>query len=431
MRMRVRIRATQIVLGLVCVMYFITYVDRVNIATAASDIQQQLGLTNVELGMAFSAFGYPYLLFQIIGGRVGDRFGARRTLFWCGALWAVATVLTGFVSGLFTLFLARLLLGFGEGATFPCATRAMQDWTPPGRRGVAQGLTHACSRLGNAATPPLIALLIAAVTWRGAFVVLGLASLIWVTAWAFLFRDDPRSHPAITVEELSKLPPPRAAAGRKPVPWGPLLSRMWPATLTYFCYGWCLWLYLNWLPLFFKNSYHMDIKSSAVFASGVFFAGVIGDSLGGVMSDAILVRTGRLRLARLSVVVTGFVGAFLSLLPILFYRDLTVAALCLSGGFFFSELVIGPIWSVPMDIAPAHAGTAAGLLNSGSALAAIVSPVFAGYLIDATGNWYLPFMLTIVVLAVGAGAAFLMHPERPLEIAEEDVRAPHTVPAAG
>jgi sugar phosphate permease len=214
MRMRVRIRATQIVLGLVCVMYFITYVDRVNIATAASDIQQQLGLTNVELGMAFSAFGYPYLLFQIIGGRVGDRFGARRTLFWCGALWAVATVLTGFVSGLFTLFLARLLLGFGEGATFPCATRAMQDWTPPGRRGVAQGLTHACSRLGNAATPPLIALLIAAVTWRGAFVVLGLASLIWVTAWAFLFRDDPRSHPAITVEELSKLPPPRAAAGR-------------------------------------------------------------------------------------------------------------------------------------------------------------------------------------------------------------------------
>ncbi len=111
----------------------------------------------------------------------------------------------------------------------------------------------------------------------------------------------------------------------------------------------------------------------------------------------------------------GFVGAFLSLLPILFYRDLTVAALCLSGGFFFAEIVIGPIWSVPMDIAPQYSGTAAGLMNSGSALAAIVSPLLAGYLIDVTGNWYLPFLLTMVVLAIGAASAFLMHPEQPFE----------------
>ncbi len=189
--------------------------------------------------------------------------------------------------------------------------------------------------------------------------------------------------------------------------------------MTYFCYGWCLWLYLNWLPLFFKNSYNMDIKKSAIFASGVFFAGVIGDSLGGIISDGILARTGNVRVARLSVCVAGFVGAFLSLLPILFYRDLTVAALCLSGGFFFSELVIGPIWSVPMDIAPQYSGTAAGLMNSGSALAAIVSPLLAGYLIDVTGNWYLPFLLTMVLLAIGAASAFLMHPEQPFEESPE------------
>src|ERR1700738_459044 len=121
--MRLRFKATHVVLAMLCIMYFITYVDRVNIGTAASDIQKELGLSNTQLGLAFSAFAYPYLLFQVIGGWVGDRFRARRTLFWCGAVWAVATILTGFVHGLFTLFLARVLLGFGEGATFPTATR--------------------------------------------------------------------------------------------------------------------------------------------------------------------------------------------------------------------------------------------------------------------------------------------------------------------
>ena len=81
-------------------------------------------------------------------------------------------------------------------------------------------------------------------------------------------------------------------------------------------------------------------------------------------------------------------------------HDITIVALCLSGGFFFVELMIGPIWSVPMDIAPKYSGTAAGLMNTGSALAAIVSPLVAGYVIDVTGNWYLPFLMSI-----GAAAA--------------------------
>ena len=165
--MRRYFKSRHVVLGLLCIMYFITYIDRVNIGTAASDIQKELGLTNTQLGLVFSAFAYPYLIFQVFGGWVGDRFGPRRTLFLCGVIWASATILTGFVHGLVTLFLARLLLGFGEGATFPTATRAMQSWTPADKRGFAQGLTHAFARLGNAATPPLVAALMLWLTWRG------------------------------------------------------------------------------------------------------------------------------------------------------------------------------------------------------------------------------------------------------------------------
>src|SRR6476661_8928413 len=174
------VRPTSVVLGLLCVMYLITYVDRVNIATAAGEIRRELSLSNTQLGIIFSAFAYPYLLFQVFGGWVGDRFGPRLTLFVCGLIWATATILTGVAASLTTLFLIRVLLGVGEGATFPVATRAMQSWTPPGQRGFAQGITHAFARFGNAVTPPIVAWLIALVTWRGSFVTLGCVSLFWV-----------------------------------------------------------------------------------------------------------------------------------------------------------------------------------------------------------------------------------------------------------
>ena len=199
------------------------------------------------------------------------------------------------------------------------------------------------------------------------------------------------------------------------VPWGKLIGRIWPVTLTYFCYGWGLWLYLNWIPLFFKNNYHLDIKHSALFASGIFFGGVIGDALGGIISDALLRATGKVRFARLSVIVIGFLGALASLAPIFFFHSINAVALSLTGALFFGELIIGPIWSVPMDIAPKFSGTAAGLMNCGSAFAAIVSPLIAGYVIDVTHDWYMPFLMTIAVLLVGAACAFMMHPERPFE----------------
>src|SRR5271165_6440596 len=122
-----RLGAPGVVLFLLCLMYFITYVDRVNIATAAPLIKDEFNLNNTQLGLIFSVFAYPYAVFQVIGGSVGDKFGARRALFICGLIWASATILTGLVTGLATLIAARVMLGFGEGATFPVATRAMQN----------------------------------------------------------------------------------------------------------------------------------------------------------------------------------------------------------------------------------------------------------------------------------------------------------------
>ncbi|WP_430912485.1 MFS transporter [Methylobacterium sp. sgz302541] len=424
-----RMSATNSVLFLLCLMYFITYLDRVNIATAGGEIMKDLGMSKTEFGVILSAFAYPYAIFQVIGGSVGDKFGARRTLLVCGMIWAMATILTGFVGGLVSLFLARVLLGFGEGATFPTATRAMQNWTAPGKRGFAQGITHAFARLGNAVAPPIVAFLIYHVGWRYGFVILGLASFVWVAVWYLYFRDDPRDHHAITQEELDMLPPARAPGTKQAVPWWALTKRIAPVTLTYFCYGWTLWLFLGWIPVFFKESYGLDLKNSALFASGVFFAGVVGDTLGGVLSDRILKSTGNITLARLSIIVIGFLGAAASLAGVFFTRDLTYVALLLSSGFFFAELVIGPIWSVPMDVAPKYAGTASGLMNTGSAVAAIVSPIVFGFVVDKTGSWTLPFAGSIGLCLLGAVLAFTMRPAKPFEEAAEPAPPPPAKPA--
>ena len=95
-----------------------------------------------------------------------------------------------------------------------------------------------------------------------------------------------------------------------------------------------------------------------------------------------------------------------------------VAAVCLSFGFFFAELTIGPMWAIPMDIAPQFSGTAAGLMNVGSAFAAIVSPVAAGWIIDTTGNWNLPFVGSMVLMLLGAAMAFAMRHEKTFAMEE-------------
>jgi len=409
-------RAGTVVLALLCAMYLILYVDRVNISTAAPLIQAELGLSNAQLGLAFSAFAYPYAFFQLFGGWLGDRFGARRVLATCGLLVCLATALTGAVGGLATLFLARLALGFGEGAMFPTATQAMARWVPRQRYGFAQGITHAFARLGNALTPPLIAGLIALASWRASFVVLGCVSLAWVAAWTWYFRDDPRAHPSVTPAELEALTPPRSGAQpAAKVPWRRLARRMLPVTAVDFCYGWTLWLFLSWIPSFFYKAYHLDLKSSALFAAGVFLAGVAGDTVGGVLSDVILQRTGLLSAARSWVIASGLLGAAAFLTPLLFMRALTAVTLCLTAAFFCAELVVAPIWAVPMDIAPRYAGTASGMMNLGFGLAGIVSPVVFGYALDATGNWTVPFLASIALLCVGALMTSLMRPDARFE----------------
>jgi len=399
-----------IVLALLCLMYLLLFVNRVNIATVAPLMKADLNLTNTELGLAFSAFSIPYALFQLIGGWIGDKLGARLVLTAGCIVVALSTVLTGAVGGLTSLFLLRLALGFGEGAAFPTATRAMASWTPAGKWGFAQGITHSFSRIGNAITPPLITGLLLFVSWRGSFVILGLASFLWPFIWVWFFRNDPHQHRSVTADELASLP---ASKGRASVPWLRLARRMLPVTIVDFCYGWTLWLFLSWIPSFFFQNYHLNLQASALFSAGVFVAGIVGDTLGGVISDHLLHKTGSLIVARRHVIVAAFLGGFVFLFPVVLTHDLKIAAICLSFAFFSIELIVAPIWSIAMDIAPRYAGSASGMMNFGFGVAGIISPLSFGYLVDRTGSWVFPFIASLALLPLGAILACRLRPDQP------------------
>lgn len=413
---------------LLCLMFFIEYIDRVNLSAAAPRIKAELELSNTQLGLALSAFGYCYAAFQIVNGYLGDRFGPRLMLTVCGLLWAVGTLLTGFAGGLAALILARMLVGLGEAGTIPTGARVMTNWVPKARRGFAQGFTHSCARLAAGITPPLVVAMIPLFGWRGAFVALGGVSLLWVLVWALYFRNDPKEHPAITAEELAILPKYNERALRGPIPYRRLILRTLPVALVFFCHAWTLWLYLSWLPTFFSETYKIDLKASALFTSGVFLAGMVGDTVGGLLTDAIYKRTGDLNRSRRNAVIVGFSGSLLFLLPVLFVHDQLTVVLALGAAFFFLEMTEAPVWAVPIDIAPHYAGMAGGIMSTAAGLAATLSPAVFGIVTDATGSYRLPFVLSIALMGAGIGLSFLMRPDRPLLLEEQSNKEPAIQP---
>jgi MFS family permease len=425
LRHRVRGR----VLMLLCVLYAVSYVDRTAISTAGPVIRADLHLSATQFGVALAAYSLPYALLQVFGGWIGDRYGPRKVLGILAVAWGISIIWTGLATGLLALGAARLLLGLSEGAAFPTATRAMSSWLPGDRRGYGQGVVHSAARIGAAIAPLVMAGLITTVGWRAGFVALGVLSALWSVVWLRRFRDRPQDDDRVSEAELRELDARHAdeargttsTVNRRQVPWRRLVARIAPVTLVDFCYGWMLWVYLTWLPSFFQEQYGLALAGFALFTSLVLSAGVVSDTLGGMLSDRLLARTRSLRTARRANLVIGLSGSMLALIPSLLVHDLVLVTISLTVSFFFLELTNSALWAIPMDIAPDHAGVASGLMNTGFGVAGIVSPIVFGFLVEQTGNWQVPFALSVGLLALGTLLSLRVDP-RPLD--PEPVGAP-------
>jgi sugar phosphate permease len=391
-----------VVLGLTVVAYMITYMDRSILAAARPVIRDELGISLVMMGVITSSFRLAYALFQIPGGWLGDRFGARRALTAVVSWWSVFTALTGLAWNAASLLTIQVFFGLGEAGAFPIATRSLARWMRPTERGFAQGITHAGSRLGGALTPPIVVLIILKFGWRAAFVLFGLVGVVWSAVWYFYYRNTPEEHKGVNQAERDLI-----GSGRKRsdhIPWRMILSHgnLWILAVMYFCYNFNLNVYQDWFPTYLHDSRGMTLAKMGFYASLPLLAGVLGDLAGGSFSDSVLKRTGNLNLARRWVAIAGFVVSAAATIPAVLTHDPKVSVAFYCVAFFGLEWTVGISWAVPLDIGGDFAGSVSAVMNTlgnlGGALSAIVVTTAVSYF-----DWKAPFMITSALCIVAAG----------------------------
>jgi len=409
------------VLFLISVMYLITYLDRVNISTAAPFISKEYHLDKITMGVIFSAFVWSYALFQIPGGWLGDRFGPRKVLTGIVAYWSVMTVFTAAASGALSFTIVRFVFGIGEAGAFPVATRSMQLWYPRQERGLVQGVSHSASRLGAAIAPPFVVAIIATLGWRWVFYICGMAGIAWAVLWCLTYRDSPEEQPSVTDVELAHIRGvdeygnirPAQTGHAATMPWATLFRspNMWAIMCAYFTYVYCLWIFLSWLPSYLVEYRHFTLLKVGIFASLPLFAGVIGDTVGGVVTDWLVVRTGRSKLAHRVVAVVGMLGCTCFIVPAALTSQAFTAVYCLSAAMFFLECTVGPSWAVPMHVGGKYSGTVSGVMNMAGNIGGALSPTVFGILVQF-GSWQAPFIVAAALLVIGAAIwAFWLDPE--------------------
>jgi sugar phosphate permease len=418
-------RVRYVVLLLLILHYANTYMDRVIIAGAAPVIRKELHLTNVMLGVVFSAFSISYVLFQVPTGWLADKFGPRRVLAGIVTWWCVFTMATASAWNVTSLMVFRFLFGAGQAGAFPSATRALTRWLPSTERGFAQGITHSASRLAAAVTPAIVAVTVVEFGWRWAFLVLGAAGTLWAIVWFWYYRDTPESHAGVNSAELaiirassgardSKSTPHAATAkGGAKVPWRVLLrsSNMWMICLAWWGHSYMFWIYITWFPTYLLENYHFSLARSGILAGLPLLAGAVANTVGGWSSDRLVAKKG-LRFGRRAIAVIGFSTAISCTVFGVLAKNPYWAVALLTMAMAGLELTVGVAWAVTIDVGGDFAGTVSALMNTFGQTGGALSPIVFGVLVQWTGRWELPFLLASAVL-VGSGLLWLkIDPEK-------------------
>lgn len=386
------------VLGFVCALSMITYLDRVCFGSAVSHLVTDLGLkSEAELKWAITAFAFAYAIFEIPTGWLGDVFGPRKTLIRIVIWWSVFTVLTGMVtlngldllagfgqsgvsavvplgiSGVLLLAIIRFLFGVGEAGAYPNITRALHNWFPFRERGVAQGAVWMSGRLMGGLTPLIWWALVerASLSWRTAFYLFGVMGILWCVAFALWFRNRPAEKPEVNDAEKDLINAGRTdtEAAHANVPWLRLFTsvNLWALCLMYFCaaYGW--YFNITYLPRFLETQLGVSPDSvlGAIYKGGPLWMGAITCLLGGWLTDRIIRQTGNRRWGRRILGIVGhslcavcyFACLFTGSSAFLFFLAVSLAA-------FWNDLTMGSSWAICQDIGKRHAAIVAGCMNT-------------------------------------------------------------------
>jgi len=386
----------------------VTYIDRVNISVTARQMMPAFGLTQQEMGWVFSAFVVGYALFQLPGGWLADRCGARLVL--AGALiwWSLCTGLTAFVAAspladmlgiVGALALVRFALGLGEAVALPSFNRAVANWMPPDARGLGIGIAIGGIGLGSAITPPIAAWVMVNWKWQTVFYLSAGPGLIMSILWWTLARDRPEEHPWTHRASFSTDAP---RLDRQPVFRLSLLkhSTLWWLVLSYSCLGYVAYVYLSWFYLYLVNVREFDVLRGGLYASAPFWAILIGCPLGGWVTDRLAAAYGITR-GRSMAGMSGMACAGCAIAAGAFADSALTAVACLSVGAGCLYFAVGAYWASTSDLSKTHAGALSGLMNTGANLGGALSPSLTPWM-AAQWGWPIALAAAGAVALLGA-----------------------------
>jgi len=406
-------RARYTLLYFACALSVITFIDRVCIASSAPAIRSELGLTTVQMGWVFSAFTLAYSAFEIPSGWLGDLIGPRKTLMRIVLWWSAFTTASGLAWSFPSLLTARFLFGIGEAGAFPNISRSFARWFPLTERGAAHGAVFMSTRMGAAAAPPLVILIISMAGWRASFWIFGALGAIWSLFWWRWFRDDPASHPSVTREELAVITAGARSMPQPRVHWRDLLDlNLVCICLMYFCIGYGLYFYLTWLPTYFKEARGFSTQQAAWLSSAVLLTGALASMVGGSLTDR-LTRQYGLKVGR-SIGAVAMPLSAMFILTAAFIPQPIVAAVLMALAFFCADLSMSPSWAMCHDVGGEAAGTVTGAMNTLGNLGGTISPLVVGYSVELWGSWSTPLVITAGVYALGGVLTMVANPRRRL-----------------
>ena len=399
----------------------VTYIDRVCISQAAPLITSDLKLSREQMAGVFSAFVLAYALFEIPGGYLGDRMGARRVLMRIVVWWSIFTAATGFAWNFASMAATRFFFGAGEAGCFPNITKAFTTWLPPEERVRAQGILWMSARWGGAFTPLLVVQVLHWMNWRQAFMLFGGIGLIWAVLFFRWYRDNPRDKLGINAAELRMIEQDQhLSSSHSGVPWGKFVRsrQVWMLCFQYFClsYGW--YFYITWLPTYLHEARHLSLDNGALLSTLPLFLGGCGSFACGIFYPMVNRWTGDVGKSRRLMACTGFAGATGFLILSSMLQDPTWAMIAMGVASFSNDLVMPGSWAACMDVGGKYAGTLSGTMNMMGNLGGVVSPIVIGYILTHTNNnWSLTFYVSAAVYFAGIFFWLFLDPVTPLEAA--------------
>ncbi len=399
-----------LICGLLFAAMVINYVDRQMLGVVKPTLSEEFGWTETQYADIVFWFQASYAVSYLLFGRIVDRIGARWGFGIAFLIWQIAHIAHAGARSMSGFIAARVMLGIGEGGGFPGGIKAVAEWFPKKERAFATGLFNAGTNIGAIVTPLVVPAITLAWGWQMAFIVTGIAGLIWLPIWLLVYRR-PREHSKVSPAELAYIeqdpPDPVEKVG-----WLKLLTikETWAYALGKFLIDPIWWMFLFWLPDFLSKRHGLDLKTFGIPLVCIYLLSDVGSIGGGWLSSSFMKRGMSLNAARKSAMLlcallavpVGF-GAFVD--------NLWVAVLIIGVATAAHQGFSANLYTLPSDVFPRSAvGSVVGIGGMVGAIGGMAMAKYAGWVLDKIGSYTPIFVVAASAYLLALGVVHLLSP---------------------